>query len=89
MCAARDLLSGASFVSLAGQQLVVAKTTVIRLLYVNIAVYIFRIGPKKAGFSFFTAHISSGGYANYHCGPCGIHEDNLTKSSYHYYNSRD
>ena len=32
----------------------VDKTTIIRLLYVNISVYIFRIGLKKAGFRFYT-----------------------------------
>ena len=54
MCAVRDLLGGASFVSLAGQHtFLFDKTTITRLLYVNISVYIFRIGPKKAGFSFF------------------------------------
>ena len=30
----------------------VDKTTITRLLYVNVGVYIFRIGPKNAGFSF-------------------------------------
>ena len=50
----RDLLGGALFVSLAGKHTFVDKTTITRMLYVNISVYIFRIGPKKAGFSLFT-----------------------------------
>ena len=32
----------------------VDKTTITRLLFVNIGVYIFRMAPKKAGFSFCT-----------------------------------
>ena len=53
MCAVTDLLGGASFVNLAGQHTFGVKTTIIRLLYVNMSVYIFRIGPRKAGFSYF------------------------------------
>ena len=34
--------------------LFVDRTTITRLLYVNISVYIFRIGPKKVGFIFVT-----------------------------------
>ena len=41
-------------VSLAGQHIFVNKTTITRMLYVDICVYIFRIGPIYAGFSFFT-----------------------------------
>ena len=54
MCAVRDFVRRASFVSLAVNTLFVDKTTITRLLYVNISVNIFRIGLKKAGFSFFT-----------------------------------
>ena len=39
------LLGGASFVSLAGQHTFVDKIVITRLLFVNIIVYIFRIGP--------------------------------------------
>ena len=48
------LLGGASFVSLAGQHPFLDKTTIARLLYINISVDIFRIGPKKVGFTYFT-----------------------------------
>ena len=44
---------------LAGQHTFVDKTAITSLLYVHISVYIFRIGPKKAGFNLFTdKHLS-------------------------------
>ena len=45
VCAVRDLLGGASFVSLAGQHTFFDNSTITRLLCVNISVYIFHIEP--------------------------------------------